>query len=120
MSMEWAIFVAERSVLGGIAPFIAGVAVVAMLVGAVWLDTRRRARAPRRPLPEEQPHLPEGGPVHEELENREPDEIPKSDLRLLPYQVHGNLGSRPSPEKKRPRWSKGGSGSFGSGGLGAH
>lgn len=120
MNTESAVFVAERSVLGGIAPFIVGVVVVALLIGAVFLDARRRARGPRRPLPEEQPRLPEGGPVHEELANREPDEIPKSDLRLLPYQVHGNLGSRPSPEKKRPRWSKGSSGSFGSGGLGAH
>ncbi|BBC29770.1 hypothetical protein SGFS_010640 [Streptomyces graminofaciens] len=111
---------AERSVLAGIAPFIAGVVVVAVLVGAMWLNSRVRAGEPRRPLPEEQPRLPEGGPVHEERANREPDEIPKSELRLTPYEVHGNMGSRPSTSQERPRWSKGGSGSFGSGGLGAH
>ncbi|MDX2695258.1 hypothetical protein Sipo8835_02865 [Streptomyces ipomoeae] len=120
MNMEWTYMAAERSVLGGIAPFLAGVVVVGVLVGALWLGARVRAREPRRPLPEEQPRLPDGGPVREEWENREPDEIPKSDLRLTPYEVHGNLGSRPSPSKERRRWSRGSSGSFGGGGLGAH
>lgn len=119
MKMEWASFAAERSVLGGIAPFIAGVVIVAMLIGAIWLGARIRAREPRRPLPEEQPKLPEGGAVREEQVNREPDEVPKSDSsRLMPYELHH--GSRPSQEKKRPRWSKNSSGSFGGGGLGAH
>lgn len=120
MDTEWTYIAAERSVLGGIAPFVAGVVVVAMLLGALWLGSRVRARESLRPRPDEQPQLPEGGPVREERVNREPDEIPKSDYRLTPYEVHGNMGSRPSESKKRPRWSKGGSGSFGSGGLGAH
>ncbi|MEU6804627.1 DUF6479 family protein [Streptomyces neyagawaensis] len=120
MNTEWANFAAERSVLGGAAPFIAGVVVVSVLIGALWLGARVRAREPRRPFPEEQPKLPEGGPVREEQANREPDEIPQSDYRLTPYEVHGNQGTRPNPDKKRPRWSKNSSGSFGSGGLGAH
>jgi hypothetical protein len=120
MNMEWTDIAAERSVMGGIAPFLAGLVVVGMLVGALWLGARVRAREPRRPRPEEQPRVPEGGPVREERVNREPDEIPRSDLRLTPYEVHGNKGSRPSESQDRPRWSKGGSGSFGSGGLGAH
>lgn len=111
---------AERSVLGGIAPFLAGVVVVGVLVGALWLGARIRAREPRRPRPEEQPKLPVGGAIHEERVSREPDEIPQSELRLTPYEVHGNKGSRPSETKERPRWSHGSSGSFGSGGIGAH
>ncbi|MGW0708541.1 DUF6479 family protein [Streptomyces sp. NPDC002643] len=120
MNMEWTEIAAERSVLAGLAPFLGGLILVGMLAGALWLGARVRAREPRRPLPEEQPKLPEGGPVREERENREPDEIPESDLRLLPYEVHGNLGSRPSGKKERPRWSRGHTGSFGGGGLGAH
>ncbi|WP_060885858.1 DUF6479 family protein [Streptomyces caniscabiei] len=120
MNMEWTDIAAERSVLGGIAPFLAGVAVVAMLIGALWLGARVRAREPRRPRPDEQPRIPEGGPVREERSQREPDEIPQSDRRLTPYEVHGNQGTRPSPDKERPRWSNNSSGGFGSGGLGAH
>ncbi|MEW2402374.1 DUF6479 family protein [Streptomyces sp. NPDC046862] len=111
---------AGGSALVGLWSVIMGVLVVALLGGAFWMGNRVRSREPRRPSPEEQPRLPEGGPVHEEQHNLEPDEIPRSDLRLTPYQVHGNLGSRPSESKERSRWSKGGSGSFGSGGLGAH
>lgn len=120
MSMGWVSFAAERSALIGLWSAIMGVIVVALLGGAFWMGSRVRSREPRRPSPEEQPRLPEGGAVHEEQHNLEPDEIPPSELRLTPYQVHGNMGSRPSTSKQRPRWSKGGSGSFGSGGLGAH
>jgi hypothetical protein len=97
-----------------------GVIVVALLGGAFWMGNRVRSREPSRPRPHEQPRLPESGPVHEERQGREPDEIPLSELRLTPYQVHGNLGSRPSASKERPRWSRGRGGSFGSGGPGAH
>ncbi|WP_338899931.1 DUF6479 family protein [Streptomyces sp. TG1A-60] len=119
MDMEWTDIAIEEGVLGGIAPFLAGLVVVAMLIGAFWLGARVRAREPRPPRPEEQPRMPEGGPVREERVNREPDEIPQSENRLTPYEVHGNMGTRPSESKKRRRWSKGG-GSFGGGGLGAH
>lgn len=111
---------AERSAWVGLWSVLMGVIVVGLLAGAYWMGNRVRSREPRRPRPEEQPTLPGGHAVHEEQMNREPDEIPRSDLRLTPYQVHGNVGSRPSATKDRPRWSKGGSGSFGSGGLGAH
>lgn len=120
MSMEWENFAAGGSALVGLWSVIMGVLVVALLGGAFWMGNRIRGREPRRPSPQEQPRLPEGGAVHEEQHNLEPDEIPKSELRLTPYQVHGNLGSRTTTTKQRPRWSKGGSGSFGSGGLGAH
>nr|WP_241662494.1 MULTISPECIES: DUF6479 family protein [unclassified Streptomyces] len=61
-----------------------------------------------------------GGPVREVLENREPDEVPRSDHRLTPHELpgHGNSPTRTGSEKGRRRWSEGGSGSFGSGGSG--
>ncbi|MEU2876528.1 MULTISPECIES: DUF6479 family protein [unclassified Streptomyces] len=99
-----------------------GLVVVALLIGAFFLGARIRRREPRPPRPEEQPRLPESGPVGEVLENREPDEVPTGGDRLTPHRLnaHGNLGSRTSPEQTRPRWDEGGSGSFGSGGPGGH
>ncbi|MEV7127445.1 DUF6479 family protein [Streptomyces sp. NPDC093260] len=99
-----------------------GLVVVALLIGAFFLGARIRRREPRPPRPEEQPRLPESGPVGEVLENREPDEVPTGGDRLTPHRLnaHGNLGSRTSAEQARPRWNEGGSGSFGSGGPGGH
>ncbi|MET7699654.1 DUF6479 family protein [Streptomyces sp. NPDC005485] len=104
----------------GIAPLIAGVIVVAGLIWAVRLGIRVRRREPAPPRPEEQPRLPEDGPVSEIREYREPDEVPRSGDRLTPHRLkaHGNISSRPSPSKKRPRWDEGNNGSFGSGGPG--
>ncbi|WNM32237.1 DUF6479 family protein [Streptomyces sp. Li-HN-5-11] len=113
---------ATRGLLVGIGPFVAGLVVVALLIGAFWLGARIRRREPAPPRPEEQPRLPDGGPVREVLENREPDEVPRSDDRLTPHRLsaHGNLGSRTSAAQARPRWDEGSSGSFGSGGPGGH
>ncbi|WP_329213616.1 DUF6479 family protein [Streptomyces sp. NBC_01485] len=102
--------------------FVVGMAVVAVLAGSFWLGARVKSREPDRPRPEEQPHLPPGGAVHEVRENREPDEVPrmpKGGRPLTPYELT-NMQTRPSTDKKRPRWSRGSSGSFGGGGLGAH
>ena len=111
---------ATRGLMVGIGPFVAGLVVVALLIGAFWLGARIRRREPAPPRPEEQPRLPDGGPVREVLENREPDEVPRSDDRLTPHRLsaHGNLGSRTSAAQGRPRWDEGSSGSFGSGGPG--
>lgn len=96
--------------------------IAAALVGAEVLGMRVRRREPPRPRPEEQPHLPDGGPVREEREAREPDDVPqhKKD-RLTPYQLNGfSRGtSRPSGAKERPRWSEVSSGVLGSGVLGS-
>ena len=102
--------------------FLVGVALVAMLAGSFWLGARIKLREPPRPRPEEQPHLPSDGPVHEIRQNREPEEVPqtpKGGRPLTPYEL-SNMQTRPSTDKKRPRWSRGSSGSFGGGGLGAH
>ncbi|MEU9986833.1 DUF6479 family protein [Streptomyces sp. NPDC048045] len=102
--------------------FLMAVAVLALLAGGFWMNSRIKYREPPRPRPEEQPHLPPGGAVHEIQENREPTEIPqipKGGRALTPYELT-NMHTRPSATKTRPRWSKGTSGSFGGGGLGAH
>lgn len=113
---------AERSGLLSLGLFLVAVALVTLLGGSFWLSCRMRSRAPRLPLPEEQPHLPPDGPVHEVREMREPAEIPKvpkGGHALTPYEL-AHSPTRTSPLKKPPRWSEGRSGSFGSGGLGPH
>ncbi|MGW2613731.1 DUF6479 family protein [Streptomyces sp. NPDC001500] len=102
--------------------FVVGMALLAVLGGSFWLGARVKSRESARPRPEEQPHLPPGGPVHEIRENREPDEVPRTaegGRPLTPYELT-NMQTRSSSDKKRPRWSRGSSGSFGGGGLGAH
>lgn len=104
----------------GIGLVVAGVVVVAVLIGAFALGVRVKRRELPRPTPEEQPRPPEGGPVREVREHREPDEVPESDHRLTPHQLpgHGNASTRTSGSQDRPRWDEGSSGSFGSGGAG--
>ncbi len=104
----------------GIGLIVAGVVVVALLLGAFVLGARIRRREPPPPRRQDQPTLPPEGAVHEVREGREPDEVPRSDHRVTPHEMpaFGNSPSRPSPEKKRPRWNGGSSGSFGSGGPG--
>jgi len=111
---------ATRDLAVGIAPLIAGLVIVVGLIWAIRLGIRVRRREPAPPRPEEQPHLPEGGPVREVQENREPDEMPNDGTRLTPHELkaHGNVGSRPSSSEERPRWDEGSGGSFGSGGPG--
>ncbi|GAB7110765.1 DUF6479 family protein [Streptomyces phaeofaciens JCM 4814] len=102
--------------------FVVGMAVIALLAGGFWMGSRIKTRESPRPRPEEQPHLPPEGAVHEIRENREPEEVPrtpKGGRPLTPYQLT-NMQTRASSSKTRPRWSKGSSGSFGGGGLGAH
>jgi uncharacterized protein DUF6479 len=101
--------------------FVVAVALVALLAGGAWLTSRVRAAEPPRPRPEEQPRLPEGGAVHEVLENRESEEVvmPEGGRPLTPYEL-SNMQTRPGSDPKRPRWSRGSSGSFGGGGPGAH
>ncbi len=104
----------------GIGLMIAGLVVVALLIGAFVLGARIRRREPPAPRPEEQPRVPEEGPVHEDRENRELDEVPRSKDRLTPHELraHGNMPSRRSSSQRRRRWDEGRSGSFGSGGQG--
>ncbi|GAA4791863.1 DUF6479 family protein [Streptomyces ziwulingensis] len=98
---------------------VAAFVVVALLIGAFAVGIRVKRRESPPPRPEEQPHLPEGGPVGEIQENRTPQEMPRSEERLLPHEL-GQQGSRSAPDQERPRWDEGSSGSFGGGGGGRH
>ncbi|GGQ84571.1 hypothetical protein GCM10010261_33900 [Streptomyces pilosus] len=112
---------ASRGALG-IGLGAAALVVVALLIGMFAFGSRRTRNGSRRPRPEEQPRMPAGGPVREVREQREPDEVPRSDERMTPHELngHGNAGSRTGAAQERPRWDEGSSGSFGSGGPGSH
>ncbi|KUO21292.1 DUF6479 family protein [Streptomyces dysideae] len=110
---------AASDVLNVVAAFAGGLFIAGALVWAVSFGMRVRDRELPRPRPEEQPHLPETGPVHEIREMREPDEVPHTEgrERIYPYQLH-HAGSRRGKDQRRKRWLPGSSGSFGGGGLG--
>ncbi|WP_329363850.1 DUF6479 family protein [Streptomyces sp. NBC_01483] len=115
-------YLAEPSGLLSLGLFLIAVALITLLAGSFWLSCRMRTRAPRLPRPEEQPHMPQDGPVREAREIREPAEIPKvakGGHALTPYELT-HMSTRTSSSQERQRWHEGGSGSFGSGGLGHH
>ncbi|MEW2221882.1 DUF6479 family protein [Streptomyces sp. NPDC006990] len=112
---------AARDHLVGLVPGLIGLLIVAALIGAVWLGIRIKSREPELPEPDQQPHLPESGPVEEITENREPDEMPRDGIRRLPHSgVHdqGDREHHPGEPPTRKKWEPGKSGSFGSGGAG--
>ncbi|MFI9727026.1 DUF6479 family protein [Streptomyces sp. NPDC052092] len=120
--METTDLAAGRGALG-VGLVVAGIVVLALLIGMFVFGSRRvRSNDTSHPRPEEQPRMPEDGPVREVREQREPNEMPKSDERLTPHELggHGNAGTRTGAAQERPRWEGGGSGGFGSGGPGAH
>ena len=99
---------------------LVGLPVVVGLIWAGWLGNRIRWREPPAPRSEEQPRLPDEGPVREEYEVREPDELEPDGRRLQPYEVKGRgATSRRGASQRRRRWSPGSSGAFGSGGSGS-
>ncbi|RKT06901.1 hypothetical protein BX286_4948 [Streptomyces sp. 3211.6] len=83
--------------------FIVGVIIAGFLLGGFKLGQRVRAKEPPPPTPESQPHLPEGGAVHEVREERDHVEIPEGGLRPHEMQGYGNFGSTTSahPEEVR-------------------
>ncbi|MEV5436467.1 DUF6479 family protein [Streptomyces sp. NPDC052682] len=100
--------------------FIGGLVIAGALIWAVRVGMRVMDTDTHHPAPEEQPHLPEGGPVFEIQEMREPDEVPvaaSDNERLLPHELH-RAWTKTGQDQHRRRWSPGSSGSFGSGGLG--
>ncbi|MFJ8634868.1 DUF6479 family protein [Streptomyces sp. NPDC093568] len=109
----------SSEVLNVIAAFVGGMVIAGGLIWAVQFGMRVRDRELPRPHADEHPHLPDTGPVHEEREVREPDEVPHSTgrERLLPHELH-HAGSRRSEDQHRKRWLPGKSGSFGGGGIG--
>ncbi|GAB2735159.1 DUF6479 family protein [Streptomyces bullii] len=100
--------------------FIGGLVIACALIWAVRVGMRVMDTDTHHPSPEEQPHLPEGGPIREIREMREPDEVPvvtDDNQRLLPHELH-RAQTRTGKDQHRRRWTPGSSGSFGSGGLG--
>jgi hypothetical protein len=111
---------ASDAARGAIGAFIGGLVIAGALVWAVRLGMKVRRRESRPPRPDEQPKVPESGPVHEIREVREADEVPHAaneSERLRPENMHSS-GSKRSENQDRPRWEPGSSGSFGSGGPG--
>ncbi|MFE4970203.1 DUF6479 family protein [Streptomyces sp. NPDC056660] len=106
MSLTHEQLAAAGSAAGMIVIVVCGLLVVAALVAAVrfGIGVRRRESAPRRRS--EHPTPPCTGPVREEREMREPNEVPRAGSggeRLTPYQL-GNAPSRSSENQTRPRW----------------
>ncbi|MET9535134.1 DUF6479 family protein [Streptomyces sp. NPDC006649] len=110
----------QLAVSSGTAMFmlLTGIIVVAVLIGAFAWGRRIRARELPPPRPDEQPHLPPEGAVHEIREYREPEEMPHSDSRLLPHELK-NSSTHRSPSQEPPAEDDGDGSSFGSGGLGS-
>ncbi|MZD06520.1 hypothetical protein GTW43_15650 [Streptomyces sp. SID5785] len=104
-----------NSFLSAFGAFIGGLFIAGFLILAVRVGMRVLQRESRRPRPDEQPHLPKTGAVHEIREMREPDVVPlarNESERLMPYELH------PAPTKRsddqRPRlWTHGPRGSLG-------
>ncbi|NEA66172.1 hypothetical protein G3I56_27050 [Streptomyces sp. SID12488] len=95
-----------------IAAFAGGLIVVALLIWAVRLGVKTKEAESPPPRPEEQPRLPETGPVHEQREMREPNEVPRTsgeEVRIDPHNLDSS-GSKRGEDQSRPRWSPGGSG----------
>ncbi|MEU3280615.1 DUF6479 family protein [Streptomyces antibioticus] len=85
---------------------VLGALLTVMLVWAVRLGIGVRRREPAPPRPAEQPTPPASGPVHEEREAREPNEVPRVGAdgeHLDPHQLGGGP-SRRSAEQSRPRF----------------
>ncbi|MET9498803.1 DUF6479 family protein [Streptomyces sp. NPDC006552] len=117
--MEWELAASSGAHL---LMWIAGIVVVLVLIGAFMLGRRIQTRESRRPTPEEQPKMPEGGPVHEVREYREPDEVPQDGGRLTPHELHEGYGTSSThlSESQDPEDHRKDDGSsFGSGGLGS-
>lgn len=109
----------SSDVLNVIAAFVGGLIIAGALVWAVRMGMGIMDRESPRPRADEQPHLPDGGPVWESREVREPDEVPHATNgdRLMPYELHSS-GTKTGKDQHRKRWLPGSSGSFGSGGAG--
>ncbi|MGH4031757.1 DUF6479 family protein [Actinomycetota bacterium Odt1-20B] len=88
--------IAASPFLAVTAPLAVGLVLVGGLIWAVRLGRRVRRREPGPPLPEDQPRLPEEGPVREVREQRVPDEVPRGRGRLTPHRLkgHGNSGTK--------------------------
>jgi hypothetical protein len=115
---------AARDLLVGIGPFVAGILIVALLIGAVRLGIRRRATEPPPPSPDEQPQAPPERAHIEEIREADDEAFPADGRRLMPYELkqYGSHAVEPDQAglRKESRAKDDNSGgAFGSGGPGA-
>ncbi|MFD5426677.1 DUF6479 family protein [Streptomyces sp. NPDC127084] len=89
---------AGNPVLGGVGPLVAGIVIVAVLIGVIPWAVRRRKTQPPPPRPEEQPVAP-AHPTHLE-QTREPGgaPFPEDGSRLTPHELKPH-SSRPGSER---------------------
>ncbi|MFE0508793.1 DUF6479 family protein [Streptomyces sp. NPDC058964] len=109
--------IASASAAGVVAVLALGILITGALVWAVRLGITVRRREPAAPRRGTHPTLPDSGPVREEREMREPDEVPRTGngaRRLTPHELR-HSASRRSDDQNRPRWKPGSGGSFGGG-----
>ncbi|WP_455354907.1 DUF6479 family protein [Streptomyces sp. SYSU K217416] len=99
-----------RDHLVGIGPFVVGLAVVALLIGAVVWGRKRRAQEPPVPRPEEQPHRPDHRAHIDEYGNHSTADFPTGGDRLMPYQLKGHGNDVAHPGDEEPRGDAGGRG----------
>ncbi|MFF4957719.1 DUF6479 family protein [Streptomyces sp. NPDC001222] len=119
-TMSYVLLAVSQEQVNVFLAFIGGMVVSGALIWAVRIGMVVRDREPDPPTPEEQPHLPDTGPVLEEREVREPEEMPhaaQESERLMPYELH-HAASKRCDDQQRKRWLPGSSGAFGSGGPG--
>ncbi|WP_346099114.1 DUF6479 family protein [Streptomyces olivaceiscleroticus] len=98
----------NRDLLVGIGPFVAGLVVVLLLIGAVGYGLRRK----RRQSSPSAPTTP--NPLGYETGMRTGDEVTSDGHRRMPYEFDQTRGTRPS-DGDPPKWQEGHSGSFGNG-----
>ncbi|OEV11903.1 hypothetical protein K378_03877 [Streptomyces sp. Amel2xB2] len=112
------VLTAERDLLIGIGPLVAGVVLVVGLIAAVWYGMRIRTRGDQRPSSEGAKGP--GSPQEYETRERVPDEVPHDGERRMPYEFHDfDSDSHPGEHEHPPRkWDENSSGGFGSGGPG--
>ncbi|MFD8412784.1 DUF6479 family protein [Streptomyces sp. NPDC059650] len=89
--------------------FFVGILIAGFLLAGFKLGQSVRAKEPPPPTAESQPHLPEGGAVHEVREERDQVPIPEGGLRPHEMQGYGNFGDTASshPDEVRKRRESG-------------
>ncbi|WP_392667521.1 DUF6479 family protein [Streptomyces sp. LN785] len=87
-----------RGALGVVLPIV-GIALVAVLIGAVWLGRRRRAQELPPPRPDEQPPRPDHRTHLEERSIHGDTRFPADGGGLSPYEL-GEHGNQPLPHDK--------------------
>ncbi|MGW8971029.1 DUF6479 family protein [Streptomyces platensis] len=84
------VHLAAPHMTSGVLFTLVGVLVVALLIAAFAWGRRMRSREPGPPHPESQPRLPDGAPVGDSVERREPEELPRTDHRRKPHELKGD------------------------------